>query len=757
MDKEGLVDIFRQFGDHLYAKGDHSGAIDQYEKTIGSLEPSYVIRKFLDTQKIHNLTAYLQALHRKGSATEDHTTLLLNCYTKLKDSANLDAFIMTKDREIDFDVDIAISVCRKAGYLKHALSLAEKHAKHDLYLKIQIDDQKDYQEALKYIRTLPGPEIEEQLQKYGSVLIEQVVEETTSLLKDLCSESWSRPELFIPLFVNSGSSRTNSGPDRMLDYLNHVVQTTQQLTPQVWNTLLEYNLDVYKQTIEQKDRAAHEQRIMDILTGDNSNYDPEQALVLCQLNHFPGGFLYLYQRAGLYEQILKYHFQAGHYEEGIIACRRFGPQNPNLWISALQSVAASGADVPQQYFKEVLENIEKNRLLSPLLVVTTLSSCPTATLGVVRDYLIRTLAAEEESIAEDRRTIDQYTTDTKSVRDTIHSLRTEAVVFQSTKCSACNNSLDLPSVHFLCQHGYHQHCFQSLADNEQECPKCSEENKKITDIIRSQDAGRSQHDQFHAQLEKAEDGFSIVAEYFGRGLFSTPAPPVNIQKQVTGQGRVSPQGISENLSTVSEARLRANERQVQGYGQTHTDSEARLRLAQQGGGGGEAERSEGRLRAEMKGGGGQPLVQEGRLRAGQPSQVIANVPSDGRLRVEEGTRQPARPAHGRISSNLTRQTVDRGSPVVFPEVKPARGVSPVNPFGSPDKTADLEESNPFADTAAPSASKSRPSSSANPFGSPGPSPLKSTGLNETNPFGSSPDDNNPFGGDYDDQLNPFDQ
>ena len=26
--------------------------------------------------------------------------------------------------------------------------------------------------------------------------------------------------------------------------------------------------------------------------------------------------------------------------------------------------------------------------------------------------------------------------------------------------------------------------------------------------------------------------FSIVAEYFGRGLFSTPAPPVNIQKQV---------------------------------------------------------------------------------------------------------------------------------------------------------------------------------------------------------------------------------
>ena len=42
-----------------------------------------------------------------------------------------------------------------------------------------------------------------------------------------------------------------------------------------------------------------------------------------------------------------------------------------------------------------------------------------------------------------------------------------------------------------------------------ECPKCSEENKKILDIIRAQDAARNKHDQFHAQLEKAEDGFSI--------------------------------------------------------------------------------------------------------------------------------------------------------------------------------------------------------------------------------------------------------
>ena len=44
-DIEGLVEIFRHYGDHLYAKGNHSGAMEQYLKTVGHLEPSYVIKR----------------------------------------------------------------------------------------------------------------------------------------------------------------------------------------------------------------------------------------------------------------------------------------------------------------------------------------------------------------------------------------------------------------------------------------------------------------------------------------------------------------------------------------------------------------------------------------------------------------------------------------------------------------------------------------------------------------------------------------
>jgi hypothetical protein len=44
-DQDGIIEIFRQYGDHLYSKGDHDRAIEQYIKTIGKLEASYVIRK----------------------------------------------------------------------------------------------------------------------------------------------------------------------------------------------------------------------------------------------------------------------------------------------------------------------------------------------------------------------------------------------------------------------------------------------------------------------------------------------------------------------------------------------------------------------------------------------------------------------------------------------------------------------------------------------------------------------------------------
>lgn len=119
----------------------------------------------MDAQRIHNLTTYLQELHSRGLANSDHTTLLLNTYTKLKDVARLDAFIKTESHrptngdkdELPFDLETAIRVCRQAGYFEHASYLAKKYDRHEDYLRIQIEDASNYKDALAYLKKL-GPE-----------------------------------------------------------------------------------------------------------------------------------------------------------------------------------------------------------------------------------------------------------------------------------------------------------------------------------------------------------------------------------------------------------------------------------------------------------------------------------------------------------------------------------------------------------------------------------------------------------------------
>jgi len=283
-------------------------------------------------------------------------------------------------------------------------------------------------------------------------------------------------------------------------------------------------------------------------------------------------------------------------------------------------------------------------------VVSTLSSCPTATLGVVRDYLLRTLSAEERSIEEDKRVIEQYKADSEKIREKIGKLSNSVTIFQSTKCSACNHALELPTVHFLCQHGYHQHCFQSFSDSDKECPACHQDNKKILDILKSQEAGRNQHDQFHAQLEKAEDGFSIVAEYLGRGLFTQPISLADIP-HLPAKAGIARDDLSENLTglTVTEGRLRAQGRispnpempsegrmrvEARGGGVVMAPSEARMRMDSRGGGVVTAP-SEARMRSVDVRGPKYNEQTEARLRAGQTSQAGVNVPSDARMRLAE--------------------------------------------------------------------------------------------------------------------------
>ncbi|KAG2739468.1 hypothetical protein P692DRAFT_201811507 [Suillus brevipes Sb2] len=142
---------------------------------------------------------YLSArVHALGLANADHTALLLNTYTKLKDIAHLDSFIKTESRrsgaaesngDLPFDLDTAIRVCRQAGYFDHASYLAKRYQRHEEYLKVMIEDAGKYGEALTYLRHLGAAAVESNLARYGRAMLDNLPEETTQLLIDLCTVS----------------------------------------------------------------------------------------------------------------------------------------------------------------------------------------------------------------------------------------------------------------------------------------------------------------------------------------------------------------------------------------------------------------------------------------------------------------------------------------------------------------------------------------------------------------------------------------
>ena len=118
---------------------------------------------------------------------------------------------------------------------------------------------------------------------------------------------------------------------------------------------------------------------------------------------------------------------------------------------------------------------------------------------------------------QDRALTESYRTDINRKEREIAELSDPKAprVFQVTRCSACGGSLDLPAVHFMCRHSYHQRC---LADNEGSCPSCASQQGVVMEIKQANENLRGRHDLFMEDLEEADDRFESVVNAFGRGL-----------------------------------------------------------------------------------------------------------------------------------------------------------------------------------------------------------------------------------------------
>ncbi|KAJ4483791.1 hypothetical protein J3R30DRAFT_3837727 [Lentinula aciculospora] len=678
LDDAHVADIHRQYGDHLYSsKNDYDGAMAQYIKTLGWVQPSYVIRKFLDAQRIHNLVTYLQELHTQGLANSDHTTLLLNTYTKLKDVSRLDSFIKTESKssreesvapdELPFDLDTAIRVCRQAGYFEHAGYLAKKYERHEDYLRIQIEDAGRYSEALLYLRKLGMDAAEGNLARYGRALLSNLPEETTELLIDLCtttldttievidhtgeetpisavskstaggasylsylslnrnsiagqtssetativapsvktvrvgdvnentikrSESFNSngvatasrgvspplttlstigipplsarpskpyfakrlsPRLYFAHFVDhmeqfvvfletvafrrwgqsvdDSSQRQISDSGRMNTEPESDNEEDRQDQAAVWNTLLELYLTLpgisssFASSTPQ-DEIALKEKALQVLRSEMIPYDTTHALILCSSRGYTPGLVLLWEKMGMYEDVLRFWMERD--KEGFTPeasthvlehLRSYGPNHPHLYTLVLRFLTSSQELLSRHMsdVKEIIQHIDQEGIMPSLGIIQILSRNSIASVGLVKEWLIERINQEHAEIQADQEWVGSYRMETAAKLKQVKELSDpeHPKVFHVTRCSTCGGQLDLPSIHFMCNHSYHQRC---LLDNEIECPNCAREHGVIQEIRRNNEQLADQHDLFVSEVQ--EGGFKALTNAFSRGLFN---------------------------------------------------------------------------------------------------------------------------------------------------------------------------------------------------------------------------------------------
>ncbi|KAJ5900620.1 uncharacterized protein N7473_004690 [Penicillium subrubescens] len=569
--------IYRKYGDFLYQRGDYDTAMQQYLRAIDNTEPSQVIRKYLDTQRIHNLIEYLEELHDHGRATVDHTTLLLNCYAKLKDTTKLDSFIKAPG-ELKFDLETAIAMCRQGGYFEQAAFLATKHGENDMVVDILIEDSKKYAEAVEYIWRLDPEVAYHNLMKYARVLLTHCPEETTELFKvyytgqyrprttvEPAPEPQAQPASavqslagLLPLRYVTGGSGTQAQapatktapaeeepaenlppqyevpkprtafsafvdhPQNFISFLETLVQQPelkQEAKVDLFTTLFEMYLDAAKSTKDSVQKQEWEGKAKKLIEGKDIPISTSNVLLLSDLSNFREGSTLVREQEGLRLDIFRSFTSAKDTQGAIQALRRYGPDEPQLYIDALTYFASSPQILKEagDELDKVLQRIHDDGLLSPLQVIQAVSNNAVITMGRLKKYLGNNIASEDKQIKTNQRLISSYKSETATKQQELTNLSTQPVVFQSRRCQSCGGTLDLPTIHFLCRHSFHERCLNRV-DEDAQCPVCAPTNATLRAIRQRQVESADQHDLFKAELGRSKDRFGVVSEFFGRGV-----------------------------------------------------------------------------------------------------------------------------------------------------------------------------------------------------------------------------------------------
>nr|CCC92498.1 unnamed protein product [Trypanosoma congolense IL3000] len=296
------------------------------------------------------------------------------------------------------------------------------------------------------------------------------------------------------------------------------------------------------------------QQALAFLAEFSGRYDAYHALLLAQQHNFEEGVFLLLRRQRHSTELLQYHAKGledsvpsmirqavkdrlidfclssasdgetgGDAATGAEGDSKGGKSARELWMSLL-SMLACGSESDSGDIGRVLSHIAAQDALSPLSVLTTLSSSNAdLQLHTFRDYVLGMMQREEARRESIERRTDARLKELQDLHDELDTMQTEAIILQAYNCSHCGAALDLPAVYFACHHSFHRRCLSDVT----KCNLCSGAIARARDINQWQQPQRRVKGDFFQYLNsvKYEEGFEMVVEQFGSGIFGPREDP----------------------------------------------------------------------------------------------------------------------------------------------------------------------------------------------------------------------------------------
>jgi len=274
------------------------------------------------------------------------------------------------------------------------------------------------------------------------------------------------------------------------------------------------------------DQNSLRDKALRLLKSEDLPYDPTHALILCSSRVYTPGLVLLWEKMGMHEDVLRFWMDRD--KEGtapdaslqvVHHLKLYGGTRPHLYPLVLRFLTSTPELLSRHMedIAEVLEHINQEKIIPPLGVIQVLSRNGVASVGLVKQWLMTRIKESRDEISTDQQLINSYRLETATKLQQVEELADpeHPRVFHVTRCSACGGQLDLPSIHFMCNHSYHQRC---LVDHETECLNCAREHGVIREIRKNNERIADQHTVFLSEVQ--ENGFSAVAGAFSRGALN---------------------------------------------------------------------------------------------------------------------------------------------------------------------------------------------------------------------------------------------